>query len=210
MSDVSSAPGALRAAAEAKLKEHLVRMAKVPEAEWQVVRAQLSLRALERGDCLARMGEVSNHYGWVITGLMRRFSVSPDGEEVVRGFVEPGGFVGSYRSMLAGLPSNQTIDALERSHLLVGDYSEFVKLYDRHPCWQEFGRKLAEQLFLIRDQREAELLTLTATERYERFLQQHASLVGRIPQHQIASFLGVTPVSLSRLIGRKRRKTARR
>jgi len=201
----SDATRELRAAAEANLRKHLLQMARVPDGEWEVVRAQLSLRVLERGQCLARMGEVSHEYGWVITGIMRRFSLSAEGAEVVRGFVEPGGFVGSYRSMLAGLPSSQTIDALECSHLLVGDYGEFVKLYDRHPCWQELGRKLAEQLFLVRDQRESELLTLTATERYERFLRDHASLVGRIPQHQIASYLGVTPVSLSRLIARRRR-----
>jgi CRP-like cAMP-binding protein len=64
---------------------------------------------------------------------------------------------------------------------------------------------LAEYLFLLRDQRESELLSLSATERYERFLREHASLGGQIPQHQIASYLGVTPVSLSRLIARRRR-----
>lgn len=200
----SDSPTDLRAAAEAVLRKSLFQMARVPDSEWEIVRAQLTLRVLERGQCLTRIGEVATEYGWMMTGILRRFSISAEGREVVKGFVEPGRFAGDYRSLLAGVTSNQTVEAMKRSHLLVGTYSEFVKLYDRHPCWQEVGRKLAEYLFLLRDQRESELLSLSATERYERFLQEHASLVGRIPQHQIASYLGVTPVSLSRLIARRR------
>jgi CRP-like cAMP-binding protein len=197
--------GGLRKAAEARLRAFLFQMARVPDAEWEVVRAKLTLRILERGQCLTRMGEVATEYAWVVDGVLRRFSLSVDGREVVKGFVEPGRFAGDYRSLLVGTKASQTVEAVQRSHLLVGPYSDFVKLYERHPCWQEVGRKLAEYLFLLRDQRESELLSLSATERYERFLHEHASLVGQVPQHQIASYLGVTPVSLSRLIARRRR-----
>lgn len=207
MSELSDS---LRTRAEASLKKQLLQMVPtVPDAEWEVFRVQLAPRALKAGDSIARMGEVATEYGWVLAGVIRRYSVSAEGREVVKGFVEPGGFVGDYRSLLTGEPSDQTVEAMEPSQLLVGTYARFVSLYDRHPCWQQAGRKLAERFFLIRDQRETEFLTLSATERYERFLEQHSTLVGRVPQRQIASYLGVTPVSLSRLIARRRAQAGR-
>ena len=67
---------------------------------------------------MTRIGEVATEYGWVVTGILRRVTISAEGREVVKGFVEPGRFAGDYRSLLTGAKSRQTVEALKRSHLL--------------------------------------------------------------------------------------------
>ena len=84
--------------------------------------------------------------------------------------------------------------------MLAVPFKEIQKLYQRHPCWNELGRKIAENFFIVKEQREYEFLLLDAKARYLNFIHDYADLTERIPQYHIAAYLGITPVSLSRVI----------
>ncbi|MNI08038.1 hypothetical protein D3C73_610620 [compost metagenome] len=108
-------------------------------------------------------------------------------------------FITSYSSLLQNAPSFFAIQALMDSQLIVIPYSDFQSLFARHICWERLGRIIVEQLFVKKETRERELLLLSAEARYLLFLEKYGQVVKHIPQYHIASYLGITPVALSRI-----------
>ncbi|HMB22564.1 MAG TPA: hypothetical protein VKP08_07045, partial [Anaerolineales bacterium] len=114
-------------------------------------------------------------------------------------FAMENGFAGSFHSLTLHEPCGFFIQALERTETIVLPNQLLNELYDRHPCWERFGRKMAEHLVIIKEAREKELLLDSLEVRYQRFLKEFPGLVDRVPQYHIASYLGVTDVALSRI-----------
>jgi CRP-like cAMP-binding protein len=113
----------------------------------------------------------------------------------------------SYISCITAQPSKLTIEALTPCHLLVFTYDILQQLYQRSGQWQLFGRLMAEYLAVGLEERMVDLLTLSPEQRYLRLLQSNKQkIIERIPQHYIANYLGITPVSLSRIRNRMYKK----
>lgn len=185
----------------------LEQLCPVPRKEFAYLEARLTLRRLKRGDFLTRAGAVADQLGFVVTGLFRKLHVTPRGKAIVRGFGGPGAVVGAYVSLLTGTPSYLSVEALCDSELFVLPWSELNALYARHSCFQTIGRRLAEVTLLEREARAHDLLTLSASERYARFRETHRELLPQLRAYDIASYLGITPVSLSRLRARRSAST---
>jgi CRP-like cAMP-binding protein len=184
----------------------LSRLAPLPKREFAHLETKLSFRRLGRGEFLTRAGDVADLVGFVVSGLFRKVHVTPRGKAIVRGFGGPGALIGAYVSLLTGEPSYLSVEALHDSELLVLRWSELNALYARHECFQTIGRRLAELTLLEREARAHELLTLSASERYARFRETHRELLPQLRSYDVASYLGITPVSLSRLRARKPRR----
>jgi len=192
------------ARAEQHVRPLLRRFAPVPAEEWRYLRTRLTLTHLPAGAALTRAGEVAEHLGFVVSGLVRKLYVSERGRPVVRGFGGPGSVVGAYVSLLTREPSYLSVEARTDTTLFVLPWSEIEVLYGRHSCWQTVGRRLAEATLVERETRAHELLTLSAAERFERFCASHREFLPELRSYDIASYLGITPVSLSRLRARER------
>lgn len=186
--------------------EHLLpllqQLGPLPEQEFAHFETRLKFCCLKRGEFLTRAGEVADRIGFVVSGLFRKVHVTPKGKAIVRGFGGPGAVVGAYVSLLTGAPSYLSVEALRDSELFVLHWSELNELYARHSSFQTIGRRLAELTLLEREARAHDLLTLSAGERYARFQQSHRQLLPHLRDHDIASYLGITAVSLSRIRGR--------
>jgi len=91
------------------------------------------------------------------------------------------------------------VQALEDASLLVVDYHRWQNLYRSHTCWMNLLFVLIEKGYMKKEARERELLIFSAEERYRSFLSEYPDLEKRIKQHLIASYLGITPVALSRI-----------
>ena len=91
------------------------------------------------------------------------------------------------------------LQALEPSVCLVVSYDQLILLFDDHPGLERFSRKIIEFEWIKKEEREIQLVLNNAEERYEQFLIDHPTLESRIPQYHIASYLGITPVALSRI-----------
>lgn len=102
------------------------------------------------------------------------------------------------------LPSPCTIEALEPLQVVELDFATLRNLRQQVPCLQPVLEEALAYLFVQHAQREAQLLTLSPEARYRAFLAEHAALLPRLPQHQVASYLGISPVSLSRIRARMR------
>ena len=102
-------------------------------------------------------------------------------------------------SFIKGQPSLYHIDALEDCELLLIEKDQWEKLFEKVPKFERFFRMLLQNAFISMQRRIAENMSLSAEERYTNFLQRYPQFEQRLPQRQIASFLGITPESLSRI-----------
>jgi CRP-like cAMP-binding protein len=173
------------------------------DAEWEPLAAALTVRQLRRKQDFATQGVVAAELALVLSGACRLYYIRPDGEERTTYFFFENHLMGSYQSCLTGQLSQFSIQALAPTELVVLPYAVLRSLYDVFPVYERFGRLLAEYHLLGTDARLAELLLLSPEERYRALLRSHNTKIpARIPQHYIASYLGVTPVSLSRIRAR--------
>jgi CRP-like cAMP-binding protein len=186
----------------AMLRNAINRLVQLTDQDWELLVPHLTYRHLGKGEYWIAEGKKEQQIGFVLNGNMRHYYLH-NGEEKTTYFYFENHLVSSYFSALSGQPSQLTIEALTKCQLLVFPYKILVSLYDSSHLWERFGRKLAEYLAQGLEDRMAALIILTPEERYLQLLQKDKKkIIERIPQHLIANYLGITPVSLSRIRGR--------
>jgi len=181
----------------------LRRITAIPEEELEYFRKQLVWKPVDKGSFLLRSGDPCELIYYCDRGLFRMFYENEDGSEHIKNFITEGQFFTDYRSFLTATPAFLSIQALEDSRCAFFTKAAVDRLYERHVCWERFGRRLAEELFIAKSKKERELIELSAEERYRLFLQQYPDLERRVPQYQIAAHLGINPVTLSRIRGKR-------
>ena len=183
-----------------RLRQFLTRFADFTDLEWDALEKQLISRTVARKDFLIQQGQTATEIGFLLSGSCRLF-YEKDGDEKTTYFFFENNLVGDYLGCLTNQPSTLSIQALDDCELLCFRYDVLTTLFEQFPAYQLFGRKLVEYLYMGLDIRVAELLTLSPEERYLKFVDTHAKrkIMERIPQQYIASYLGITPVSLSRI-----------
>jgi len=164
-------------------------------------------RHLPKGSHLLRAGARATELAVVVRGLLREYFLLRDGSERTKAFVLEGGVSGSLADLLSPTPSRAFIVAGEPVRLLVMPYDSMQALGRASPPWAELGRAGLERLLLQKAEREWELLGLDAEQRYAAFRARYPSLEARVLGKHVASYLGITPVHLSRL-RRRRARTA--
>jgi CRP-like cAMP-binding protein len=173
--------------------------ADIPPAECDRVARIFHPYNLTNGQFFIQAGDVPTTFGFLISGLCRLYYLDAAGTEWTKSFCLAGSVVAAYSALLRGEPSRLFIEALEPSTFLVAEYAAYQTVTSEHPCWQIVHRKLAEDLFIKKEQRESQLLLDDAPTRYQHFLAEYPGLEARVKQYHIASYLGITPVSLSRI-----------
>ena len=185
-----------------KLRSSINNFLPINNEEWELLAPHVYERHLSKRDCFANEGKVAKEIGFVVEGTMRHY-YTKDGEERTTYFYFENHFVASYISCINQQPSHLTIEALTACKLLVFPYAILKELYQKSHTWERFGRLIAEYLAIGLEERMTGLLLLSPEERYYELLKSNkAKIIERIPQHYIASYLGITPVSLSRIRNR--------
>ncbi|UXP31741.1 Crp/Fnr family transcriptional regulator [Reichenbachiella agarivorans] len=151
-----------------------------------------------------REGQVPTEFGFVLTGLFRYVYIS-EGKEFTKVFMPENSFISSYSSMISKIPSHFFIEAIEDSKVLSISYNNWQKLKLQNPKWNFLLVKMLEKGYSVKEKREREFLLLDAENRYRIFLEEFPNLENRVKQHMIASYLGITPIALSRI--RKKMQT---
>jgi CRP-like cAMP-binding protein len=158
-----------------------------------------SIEKIRKYDYFARNGEYAKRIAFVKSGILRAYFSNQKGEEYNKTFFTKGSFMGAYSSLISGEKNSIDIDCLTDCELYVTEFYKITQLYDQYPKIERMARLLAEYLFIRKEKREIELVTLDARERYAIFRKEHPTLEQFIPQYHIASYLGITPTQLSRI-----------
>ena len=172
---------------------------KLTESEATQAACLFQTHNLSRGEFFVRAGDVPQTIGFTISGILRLYYVDADGNEFTKSFCAENSFVAAYSALLLRQPSRLFIQALEDALLLIADYSAYRAISESHASLQQLNYKIAESLFIKKEKRESTLLLDDAKTRYLSFLEEYPGLEVRLKQHHIASYLGMTPVTLSRI-----------
>ncbi len=184
------------------IKQVLSQLVSPPDSELDEFLKLFRIRSIERGGYFIRAGDRSTELAFVNAGLLRFFYQTTDGKEFNKSFIAENQFTAAYSAFLTDMPTRFSIQALEECHLLICDLHILINMFDRHGCWERLGRILAEQLFIKKEAREAEFLLDDAETRYQNFKKIYPELEDRLAQYHVASYLGITPVALSRIRSR--------
>ncbi|WP_347158252.1 Crp/Fnr family transcriptional regulator [Pontibacter chitinilyticus] len=166
--------------------------------EKQVLERAFTFRQVPKKFVLAAEGKVAQELYFINKGLVRLY-YTKDGEELTGYIFKEHLFASSYDSFLRQVPSLQTLETLEDCALLVINHSSLEQLYQDLPKMHIVARKVAEQRFINAQQMLSSFVLDSPEERYRKFEAQQGDLLLRVPHHMIASLLGITPVSLSRI-----------
>ncbi|WP_375438254.1 Crp/Fnr family transcriptional regulator [uncultured Hymenobacter sp.] len=177
------------------------------DADWHPLAQALRVRHLARGQHFIQAGGYLAELALLLRGTCRLYYPRPDGEERTTYFFFENHLLADYAGCLTGQASQLSIQALVDTELVVFNYAVLRHLYDERPVYERFGRLLAEYHLLGTDARLVEHLLLSPEERYRALLTSgKTKILERIPQHLVANYLGVTPVSLSRIRARVARE----
>lgn len=156
-------------------------------------------RGFAKKQSLLNVGETWGEVYFITHGAVRLFYTSGDGREFNKGFFFERQFAWPIAPVARHDPSRFTIAAMQDTQVLASDFQVFKSMLQRFACWEQFALSQVEWLAEQKVVREAEFLLDPAEQRYLNFMTEYAAYVDRIPDYHIASYLGITHVSLSRI-----------
>lgn len=180
-------------------------LAAVDDAELGPLAARLVGHDLVRGEHFLRFGETAERVGVIVGGVLREAFVRADGTERTRNFAVEGDLAGSLSDLLRGGPARTRVVAEEDARVLCVPWSLVQQALERSVSMRALLHGVTERLYLLKSEREYELLALDAEQRYRAFQARYPGLEARVTQRHVASYLGITPEHLSRLRARARR-----
>jgi len=144
-------------------------------------------------------GDVCQHIYFIVSGLVRKGIIDKDGNDITTNFRREGEFITNYESFLRGTTSKYFIEALEDTVTLRVDRFSLNELYEKTQIGNIVGRKISENLFIETYSRLTAFYQSSAEERYVEFIETNGSLLNRVAQGHLATYLGIKPQSLSRI-----------
>lgn len=181
------------------LRAHIEKRIRLTEAEFSRCTQFFTPRKIKKRQFFLQEGDVCKHLAFVTAGCLRSYRVDHKGEEHIIQFATEDWWISDLHSFLAGSPSTHNIDALQDSDVLLLEHSARDTLLEAVPKMERFFRLLLEANYIATHRRIDESLSASAEERYLAFVKAYPVLVELVPQGQIASYLGITPQSLSRI-----------
>lgn len=184
------------------LRDHISSRITIAADEFPLVTALMVPRRVRKGHTLIQSGDVGRHLAFVTKGCMRAYSVDPKGEEHIVQFALEGWWISDLYSFLTGKPSMYDIEALEESDVLLIDLPSYEKLCTTVPAFERYFRILLQNNYIATHRRLLASISLSAEEQYVQLINDYPTIVQRVAQRHIASYLGITPEALSRIRGR--------
>jgi len=178
--------------------EKLASPFKLPSELIQKINSSAVFHFFREGDFILRYGQVCRGAYFIAEGIARSYYEN-DGKEFTSGFIEKEIINISWINNLNNKASNENIVAVGNCGVLSIDYNTLESLYEGFPVFNTIGRKQAEHSFSGSEMQTRVLRCLSAEERYEWFRKKYPSLMSKVPLKHIASYLGMTDVTLSRL-----------
>lgn len=163
-------------------------------------------KKMRKRQYLLQEGDVCRYTAFVEKGALRTYTVDEKGAEHIIQFAIEGWWTGDLFSFLTSEPSTYNIDVLEDAELLLLTRTAQEELLQKLPKFERFQRLLIQSAYVALQRRLVVNMSLTAEEKYTHFVKAYPEIIQRIPQHMVASYLGITPETLSRIRKQKSMK----
>lgn len=185
---------------EAALHRFISKYMELTDDEWQAVLDMDIFRSVAKGTVLLEEGQRSDEGYFVLQGCLRAYYIIDGDEKTTDFYTEMEGHTPA--CVLTKEPSAYSIAAVEDSIITVGNPDMEEEMYARFPRFETICRKVSEELITQQQVSFSDFKTSSPEERYIRLTESRPDLLQRVPQHQLASYLGITPQSLSRIRAR--------
>lgn len=167
--------------------------------EFEFFKGQFQPRRVRRKQLFSQEGDVCRYQAFVVRGLLRSYTVDEKGNEHILQFASEGWWMADLSSYLTGDPSFMNMEALEDSELLLLARPAWEAAMEQVPSLERYFRIIIQNNLVATQKRLLQSLAEPAESKYNRFLATYPECVNRMPQHMIASYLGITRETLSRI-----------
>ena len=169
------------------------------EQNFDLIESVSTIKKLRKRQYLLQEGDICRFNAFVCKGFLRYYYVDDKGQEHILQFAPENYWTGDRESLDAELPSKYNIDAIEDSEILLIKKNDFEMLFKTIPAFNDFVNKIIKKNLLVLQERIHVSITHTAEEKYTNFITKYPSITNRVPQHMIASYLGISAETLSRV-----------
>jgi CRP/FNR family transcriptional regulator, anaerobic regulatory protein len=190
----------------AQILDNIAKIVTLSLEEQTLLLSKIEIHQVKAKTIVLHAGKVCKHSYFVNSGLLRSFNINDNIVEHVLHFACEGWWIGDMYSLISQKPGNLFIEVLEDSEIVLLSKENQEQLYHDIPKLERFFRILTENSLVSHQERLMDNLSLTAEERYEKFCKKYPTLIQKVPQKQIASYIGVTPEFFSKMKSKMLRK----
>ncbi|XZF14099.1 Crp/Fnr family transcriptional regulator [Chitinophagaceae bacterium MMS25-I14] len=181
------------------LKEYLSGKMILTGEDWALIEAVCTIKKLRKHQYLLQEGDVWKYHAFIAEGCLRRYKIDDNGVEHTLQFSPENWWAGDRESLMNGTPSKYNIDAIEASTVILIKNADFDMLCKQIPAFNDFINLVLQRSLNASQERILTAISMNAEEKYLHFINTYPQLNNRLPRHMLASFLGITPESLSRV-----------
>lgn len=174
----------------------------VSQALQEVIRQNAGVVFFRKRSVILEHGKICRYCYFGVKGLVRAYYVKDSGHEVTSWFMKEGDIIISVQSFFRQEASHEVLEAMEDTVCIALRQDQLEQIYRVYPEFNYIGRKLTEEYYIQMENRAFSLRMDNATQRYQKLLQQHPDIITRVPLTHIASYLGISPSTLSRIRGK--------
>lgn len=182
-----------------QIDQFVDRIISLTPEERQLFHSLLKFKRVRKRTYLLQEGEICDFEAYIVKGCIRTYYLSEDGTETILSFAIEDWWVSDLCSFTEQTPSNMFIESLEDCELLIIDYKSKAALFEKIPKFETLSRLLIQRSLFALQKRFHSLVSQTAEQRYLAFIEKYPRVVQRVPQNQIARYLGVSPEFLSKV-----------
>ena len=190
----------------AQILENINKIVTLSPEEELLFLSKIEIKTYKAKTVLVNAGEISQYSFFVNSGLLRSFNINDNIVEHVLSFACEGWWIGDMYSLISQKPGNLFIEVLEDAEVVLLSRENQNELFTQIPKLERFFRILTENSLVAHQERLMDNLSLTAEERFDKFCKRYPTIIQRVPQKQIASYIGVTPEFFSKMKARLLRK----
>lgn len=182
-----------------EVDQHISRCAPISSTELERFHSKLKQKIFKKKTLLLQQGEVCKFEAYIIKGCVKKYYIDQHGDEVILQFAVEDWWISDMGSFSEQKPSNLFIETMEDTEVLLIDYESKQQLFEQIPKLERVFRIMLQRTYSVLESRFYATVAHSAEERYVEFLKKYPTIPQRVPQQQIASYLGITPESLSRI-----------